>query len=64
MNLLTAREFVIFRLIAGAKAVPEIARMTNLRAKTIANYHTLIRQKLGTSCDVELVLMAQRFQIV
>jgi two-component system invasion response regulator UvrY len=64
MNILTAREFEIFRLIAAGKAVPEIARLLNLSAKTIANYHTLIRQKLGISSDVELVLMAQRFQIV
>lgn len=64
MDLLTAREFEIFRLIAGSKTVPEIARMLNLSAKTIANYHTLIRQKLEISSDVELVLLAQRFRIV
>ena len=64
MDVLTGREFEIFRLIAGGKAVPEIARMLNLSAKTIANYHTLIRQKLQISSDVELVLLAQRFRIV
>jgi two-component system invasion response regulator UvrY len=64
MDVLTAREFEIFRLIAGGRTVPDIARLLNLSAKTIANYHTLIRQKLQISSDVELLLLAQRFRIV
>jgi two-component system invasion response regulator UvrY len=64
VNLLSAREFEIFRLLAEGRSVSEIARLLNLSAKTVANYHTLVRQKLGLANDVELVLLAQRQKIV
>ncbi len=60
LSLLSTREFEIFRLLASGQAVPEIAQLLNLSAKTVANYHTLIKQKLHLSSDVELVLLAQR----
>jgi two-component system, NarL family, invasion response regulator UvrY len=64
LNLLSAREFEIFRLLAGGHPVTDIARLLNLSAKTVANYHTLIKQKLHLSSDVELVLLAQRQEII
>jgi len=64
LGLLSAREFEIFRLLAGGRPAVDIARLLNLSAKTVANYHTQIRQKLGLASDVELVLLAQRHQIV
>lgn len=60
LNLLTAREFEIFRLLAAGRPAADIAKLLNLSSKTVANYHTLIKQKLNISSDVELVLLAQR----
>ena len=60
LELLGAREFEIFRLLASGRTVADIARLLNLSPKTVANYHTAIRQKLQLASDVELVLLAQR----
>lgn len=56
--LLNAREYEIFRQITAGRSSVEIAAALNLSAKTIANYHTAIKQKLNVSSDVELVRMA------
>jgi two-component system, NarL family, invasion response regulator UvrY len=63
LTALSAREFEIFRLIARGQAVSSIPSLLNLSAKTVANYHSLIKQKLGIASDVELVLLAQRRNI-
>jgi len=63
LTVLNTREFEIFRLIARGQTVPSIASLLSLSAKTVANYHSLIKQKLGISSDVELVLLAQRRNI-
>jgi two-component system invasion response regulator UvrY len=55
---LSVREFEIFRLIAAGKAHEEIASLLNLSAKTVANNHSLIKQKLGISTDIELFQLA------
>ena len=60
LNALSAREFEIFRLLAGGYSVVAIAGLLSLSGKTVANYHSLIKQKLGIASDVELVLLAQR----
>jgi two-component system, NarL family, invasion response regulator UvrY len=64
LQSLSAREFDIFRMIADAKPVAEIARTLNLSAKTVSNYHYLIKSKLGVSSDVELVHLALRARVV
>ncbi len=64
LNLLSVREFEIFRMLASGRPVGEIAKLLSLSAKTVANYHTLIKQKLGIISDVELVLLAQRQNVV
>jgi two-component system, NarL family, invasion response regulator UvrY len=63
LTALSAREFEIFRLIARGQTVSSIASLLSLSAKTVANYHSLIKQKLGVASDVELVLLAQRRNI-
>lgn len=55
---LSLREFEIFRLIAAGKSHEEIAALLNLSAKTVANNHSLIKQKLGISTDIELFQLA------
>lgn len=57
---LSNREFEIVRLLANGHSVREIAERLCLTAKTIANYQTGIRQKLGAATPVELVRMALR----
>ncbi len=55
---LSSREFDIFRLIASGRTHEEIASLLNLSLKTVANNHSLIRQKLGISTDIELFQIA------
>jgi len=61
---LTAREFDIFRMLAAARSGEEIARTLNLSAKTVANYHYIIKSKLGVASDVELVHLALKYRII
>jgi two-component system invasion response regulator UvrY len=63
LKQLTAREFEIFRLIVAGHGASEIAGILKLSSKTVANNRTLINQKLRTSGDVELVLLAQRYNL-
>jgi two-component system, NarL family, invasion response regulator UvrY len=64
VKALSAREFEIFRLLVTGRPAAEIARILNLSAKTVANYHTLIKQKLHIASDVELVLLALRHSLL
>lgn len=64
LDALSAREFEIFRLLVAGRGAIEIAKLLNLSSKTVANYHTLIKQKLRIASDVELVLLAQRQNVV
>ncbi len=64
VKLLSAREFEIFRMLVNGRSAHDIAHMLNLSIKTIANYHTLIKQKLGVSTDVELVRLAMRHKLL
>jgi len=63
ISVLSSREFEIFRLLAGGQSVASIAGLLRLSNKTVSNYHSLIKQKLGVTSDVELVLLAQRQQL-
>jgi len=55
---LSVREFDIFRLIASGKTHEEIAQLLSLSMKTVANQHSLIRQKLAINSDIELYQLA------
>jgi DNA-binding NarL/FixJ family response regulator len=61
---LSTREFDIFRMLAEAKSIDEIAATLNLSPKTVSNYHYLIKSKLGVSSDIELARLAVRLKIV
>ncbi len=61
---LSSREFEIFRLIISGRPMTDIARILNLSGKTIANYHTLIKHKLGIDSDVELMLLAVKYKML
>jgi DNA-binding NarL/FixJ family response regulator len=56
---LSVREFEIFRLLANGSSHDEISALLNLSSKTVANYHSLIRQKLQINTDIELYRIAR-----
>jgi len=61
---LSVREFDVFRMIANGKSHDEIGALLNLSSKTIANYHSILRQKLGLHTDIELFQLANDCGIV
>ena len=62
LAVLSMREFEIFRQLVAGRSAAQIATALNLSAKTIANYHTSIKQKLNAGSDVELVRIAVRLE--
>ncbi len=64
LRSLSPREFEIFRLLAEGRGVSEIAELLNLGYKTVANYSTIIRDKLGTANTADLTRLAIREGIV
>jgi DNA-binding NarL/FixJ family response regulator len=64
LKLLTAREFEIFRLLVAGHEPVAIAEILSLSVKTVANNRTLINQKLRTSGDVGLMLLAMRHDLL
>jgi len=57
---LAPREIEVLQLLVQGCTVEEVSRRLQLSAKTVANYQTLIRQKLGASNTIELLRVAQR----
>ncbi len=53
------REFDIFQRLVVGHDVDRIAQTLHLSAKTVANYQTEIRRKLGVGNAVELVRYAR-----
>jgi len=61
---LSTREFEVFRLLAEGVSIDGIAAMLNISQKTVANYQTILKQKLGISNAVELVRLAIQHGII
>ncbi|MCP5143560.1 MAG: response regulator transcription factor [Gammaproteobacteria bacterium] len=61
---LTTREFEICRLLVEGASVAEIAQKVALSAKTVANYSTQIREKVGAGSTAELTRLAIRYGII
>ena len=61
---LTSREFEIFRLLAKGQSIAEIGVLLNLSQKSIANYQTQIKQKLGVTSIAGLVHIAIKYNII
>lgn len=57
---LAPREFEIFRLLANGQTVDDIGQRLHLGTKTVANYQSSIRQKLGVYTPIELHQYAKR----
>jgi two-component system, NarL family, invasion response regulator UvrY len=58
MQHLSTREFEVFRMLAEGESVDGIANALNISHKTVANYQTMLKQKLGITNAVELVRLA------
>jgi DNA-binding NarL/FixJ family response regulator len=55
---LSPREFEVFRLLAEGKSIADIARILSLSQKTIANYQSLVKQKLEADTSAQMVWIA------
>ncbi len=64
LQQLSVREFEIFRLLAEGSDSNIIATTLNISSKTVANYQTSIKQKLGLNNSVELVRLAIRHGLI
>ncbi len=61
---LTIREFEVFRLLAEGLPLEEIAARLSLGHKTVANYQTVLKHKLGFNSPVELVRLAIKYNVI
>jgi len=59
-DVLSPREFEVFRLLAEGKSVNDIADILSLSPKTVGTHHTNIKQKLDVSNSAELARLAIR----
>ena len=64
MQALSAREFEIFRMLVDGVELSAIATTLNISLKTVANYQTAIKQKLGVNSPIEMVRLAIRCGLI
>lgn len=63
-ELLSAREYQVFTLIAGGKSLTDIAAQLSLSLNTVSTYRARIMEKIETHNDVETALYAVRHHLV
>lgn len=63
-ELLSGREFEVFRLIASAKGMTEIGEELGLSVKTVSTYRTRILEKMQMGSNAELMQYAIRQGLV
>ena len=61
---LSAREFQIFCLLAEGKNTSEISKELDISYKTVANYSSQIKNKLGVSTVADIARIAIRHNII
>jgi len=64
LSQLTEREFVLFRLLAEGRSLAECARALKLSVKTVSNYQSTIRDKLGVGTSAALAHLAIRTGVI
>ncbi len=64
LEQLSARELEVLQLLAQGYALEQIGERLGLTAKTVANYQSLIRQKLKAENALQVVQAARRLGIV
>ena len=62
-QVLSAREFEVLRGLVEGLTVDQIAARLHLSGKTVSNYQTQIRQRLGVSTAVDLLRYAQEHRL-
>ena len=60
LSALSHREFEVMRLLVAGHTVAGVAEKLQLSYKTVANYQSAIRQKLGAETHAQLVRIAER----
>jgi len=63
-EILSDREFEVFRSIASGKTVSQIAEQLRLRVKTVSTYRSRILEKMGMKTNAELTHYAVRNNLV
>ena len=63
-ELLSAREYEVFLLLAGARSVSDAADQLGLSVKTISTYRTRILEKMGLSSNAQLIRYALQHGLV
>lgn len=63
-DALSPREFQVLLGLVEGLPVDAIARRLRLSAKTVANYQTAVRQRLGIETPLQLLQYAQRHRLV
>ena len=63
-QLLSAREFEVLRGLVEGLTVDQIADRLHLSGKTVSNYQTQIRQRLGVATAVDLLRYAQEHRLL
>ena len=61
---LSAREFDVLRGLIDGQTVEQIAERLRISPKTVSNYQTLIRQRLGVATAVELLHYARAHRLL
>lgn len=64
LRQLTPREFEVLRLAAQGLATRAIAEAMHLGDKTVLNYMSLVRQKLGAVNDLQLLRLAAQHGLI
>jgi two-component system, NarL family, invasion response regulator UvrY len=61
---LSTRELEVLRMLTQGYGVEEIGARLGLSPKTAANHQSSIKQKLGASSALQLILIAQQFGLI
>ncbi len=64
VEVLSNREFEVFRLLATGHSVAEIARLLSVSPKTAGTHHTRVMQKLGLANVAQLVHVALEYGVI
>jgi two-component system invasion response regulator UvrY len=64
VDVLSAREFEVFMLLAQGKTVVDIAKVLHLSPRTVGTHLYNIKQKLNASNSAEIALIAMRAGLI